>query len=105
MSWVFGALETEPSPNSTQERILGDSGSDEHCCPPSFGKKFGLEPCSGKLRNIQGKRICVHGQRSIPLETQDGHRIIVVFVVADVAKPVISLEWQPGETMQVKPLP
>eukprot|EP00971_Amphidinium_carterae_P350150 6491406-Amphidinium_carterae.1 len=91
MSWVFGALDTESQQEPSQERILGDSGSDEHCCPASFGRQFGMEPCDVHLRDIQGKSICVHGQRSIPLETQGGQTIIVTFVVADVAKPVISL--------------
>eukprot|EP00971_Amphidinium_carterae_P199809 3965986-Amphidinium_carterae.4 len=66
MSWVFGVLESKAQMEAAQERILGDSGSDEHCCPPSFGKRFGLEHCNVSLRDIQGKSIYVHGQRNIP---------------------------------------
>eukprot|EP00971_Amphidinium_carterae_P161436 3201019-Amphidinium_carterae.1 len=89
MSWVFGVGES----NSTLaiEDVLGDSGSEEHCCPPSFGEEFGMEPCTSVLRDIQGNRIKVYGLRLIPLVTTEGQKMIIPFVVCDVARPVISL--------------
>eukprot|EP00971_Amphidinium_carterae_P298205 5925522-Amphidinium_carterae.1 len=73
------------------EDILGDSGSDEHCCPPWFASHFPTHKSTVPLKDIQGKEIENEGIRTVYMQTDDGMQFSVDFVVSNVSKAVVSL--------------
>eukprot|EP00971_Amphidinium_carterae_P299865 5957571-Amphidinium_carterae.3 len=70
---------------------LGDSGSDEHCCPPWFASHFPIYKSTVPLKDIQGKEIENEGIRTVHMQTDDGMQFSVDFVVSNVSKAVVSL--------------
>eukprot|EP00971_Amphidinium_carterae_P205498 4078495-Amphidinium_carterae.2 len=76
---------------SEQSDILGDSGSDEHCCPAWFASHFPTRASVVPLRDIQGNEIRNEGIRTVYFETDDGTQFSIDFAVSDVSKAVVSL--------------
>ena len=49
---------------------MGDS--DEHCCTEEFGRHFATEPSDAQLRDAQGHRIPIIGERTVHMEINGG---------------------------------
>ena len=74
-----------------------DSGASESVCPPSMAPLWAIEDSPGSKIGLHylsanGGRIANRGQQRLPIELAGGVRTHAVFQVADVSRPLISVE-------------
>ena len=70
--------------------LLIDSGAFTHVCPPDFGE--GLIPTDkANIVGAGGEKISQYGARKVMLNTVDGGRVVMNFLVCDVRRPILSV--------------
>ena len=69
--------------------ILIDGGSDEHCCTEEFGRHFATEPSDAQLRDAQGHRIPIIGEKTVHMEINGGSAQ-ATFQVGPFSKNILS---------------
>ena len=79
----------EPVGKHDETYILIDGGSDEHCCTEEFGKHFATEPSDAQLRDAQGHRIPILGERTVHLDINGGSAK-ATFQVGPFSKNILS---------------
>ena len=73
--------------------VLVDSGAATNCCPPWYGSQFPTRPgerCT--LRAANGEKVPQHGFRRVQYYCADESQLTVDYTVADVKKPIISVD-------------
>ncbi|MDJ0514128.1 MAG: reverse transcriptase domain-containing protein [Methyloceanibacter sp.] len=76
------------------ERVMLDSGSCVHACPPEFGAHASKLESSGRqldLRGAGGEKLTYYGERTVLLDCSEGTKAKVKFDVAAVRRPLLSV--------------
>ena len=91
---VEAALGPPPAGYKYVKAIL-DSGAEETVTPPDLFSQpvveSAMQRAGGRYRAANGTRIPNLGEQRVPFQTADGHRCILLFQVAPIEKPLISV--------------